>query len=391
MSTSTTASAQSWLLNRFLPGYGLARVFDSNRAISIYGTKYQLINFTDRTVSEGNIDLPPSLLEPRSLLDAFEFADGSIEVIYSSKDGSRYYMVKITTSGMEKPKALPVSKEAVLAGVLENRFLVFSDELEIVAIDCLALNPNGDLSIKEVARPYAGTSRSLACIVIPGTSKLIDVFSKKDETETVVVLECRLALQQITRTATWETIYKGNYQCLSLSRDEKTGQHFVWTLGNGSNWLEQHAVPTGELIRAISEPEFRISGTRPPDNIFVGDNGCTLEVTNYRGEDFGHFDLESTVRLIDIKPNKMLLGRTIHSSKKFRVAYTYIREAPIPITVVDESDESVVDRIEMPHQSRPYLVEGPTGAVYLFGSELNEIYELNKSNGKLRKVDLKSL
>lgn len=75
----------------------------------------------------------------------------------------------------------------------------------------------------------------------------------------------------------------------------------------------------------------------------------------------------------------------------FRVAYTYIQEAPIPITVVDESDDSAVHKIEMPDPPFPYLLDGPNGAVYLFGRELHEIYALNKSDGKLTKVDLKKV
>ena len=101
--------------------------------------------------------------------------------------------------------------------------------------------------------------------------------------------------------------------------------------------------------------------------------------------------MESDVRLIDLEPPEMLLGRIKLGDKRFRVAYTYTREAPTPITVVDESNGGLVSRIEMADGSLPYLVEGPDGTAYLFGSEFKDLFRMNKSDGTLTKVVLMDL
>ena len=101
--------------------------------------------------------------------------------------------------------------------------------------------------------------------------------------------------------------------------------------------------------------------------------------------------MESDVRLIDLEPPEMLVGRIKLEDRRFRVAYTYTREAPTPITVVDESNGGLVSRIEMADGSLPYLVEGPDGTAYLFGSEFKDLFRMNKSDGTLTKVVLMDL
>lgn len=382
-----SASAQSWTwtLNRHWSRFRLARVFESNMAISVAWQSYQLINLTDGTVSIGDIDF---IEGDRPVEDAFEFSDGSIQCMYFSRQKNEYYLFKVTSSGVEKPMLLPVGKDAILAGVLDKRFLVFSEESHFVAIDCVATNARGDLSIKKVAKPEAVKSKSLACVVIPGTHNLVDIISRDDDNEVVVVFDCNLAHETITAIARWDALYKGTYNCLSLSRDEVAGKHFVWTLGKDSFWPEQRVALTGEIVRGIDEPALRKGGTRPPGYISVWDNGATLEVTNYRRENFGHFDLESDVKLIELKSNETLLGRIQLGDKTFRVAYSYMEKAQTPITVVDESNGGLVSRIEMANGTLPYLVEGPNGTAYLFGSEFKVLFRMNNSDGTLTKVVL---